>query len=98
MVSSLHDGMNLVAKEFIAARTQNDGVLILSRFAGAAHELKGALIVNPYDTEEMAEAIKNALEMSSDDQHARMEPMRQEILKHNIFWWAASLLRSMRNI
>ncbi|MCK9629201.1 MAG: trehalose-6-phosphate synthase [Bacteroidales bacterium] len=98
MVSSLHDGMNLVAKEFIASRVTNDGALILSRFAGAVHELKGAIIVNPYDIEEMAEAIKAALEMSSKDQHVRMEQMREEILKHNVFWWAASLLRAMRNI
>ncbi len=98
MVSSLHDGMNLVAKEYIAARTQNDGALILSRFAGAAHELKGAIIVNPYNLEEMADAIKVALEMLPDDQRVRMEQMRQAILKHNVFWWAASLLRAMKNI
>ncbi len=98
MVSSLHDGMNLVAKEFIAARTHNDGALILSRFAGAIHDLKGAIIVNPYDIEKMAEAIKDALEMPYEEQHARMEQMRQEILKHNVFWWAASLLRAMKNI
>jgi trehalose 6-phosphate synthase len=58
MVTSLHDGMNLVAKEFVASRNSNDGVLILSRFAGASQELQGAIIINPYDIEQMADAIK----------------------------------------
>jgi len=98
MVSSLHDGMNLVAKEFIASRTQNDGSLILSRFAGATHELHGAIIVNPYDIEEMSDAIKLALEMPPEEQHRRIEQMRNAILKHNVFWWAASILRAMKNI
>ncbi|PIS29465.1 MAG: trehalose-6-phosphate synthase, partial [Candidatus Marinimicrobia bacterium CG08_land_8_20_14_0_20_45_22] len=98
MVTSLHDGMNLVAKEFVASRNQNDGTLILSRFAGAAHELQGAIIVNPYDIEEMANAIKLAIEMSPQEQQLRMEKMRQAIVKHNVFWWAASLLRAMATI
>ena len=61
MVTSLHDGMNLVAKEFVASRNQNDGSLILSRFAGASQELHGAIIINPYDIEKSADAIKSAL-------------------------------------
>ncbi|HYM95613.1 MAG TPA: trehalose-6-phosphate synthase, partial [Chitinophagaceae bacterium] len=77
MVTSLHDGMNLVAKEFVAARSHNDGVLILSRFAGASQELQGALIINPYDIERSADAIKFALEMGKEEQMQRMKQMRQ---------------------
>jgi len=95
MVTSLHDGMNLVAKEFVASRNNNSGVLILSRFTGAAQELGGALIVNPYDIEEMADTIKIALEMPEDEQRLLMNQMRQTILRHNIYSWAASLLKSM---
>ncbi len=95
MVSSLHDGMNLVAKEFVASRNHNDGSLILSRFAGAARDLQGALIVNPYDIEQSAEAIKSALDMTIEEQHLRMIQMRQEILKHNIYLWAANLVKAM---
>jgi len=95
MVTSLHDGMNLVAKEFVASRNSNNGVLILSRFTGAAQELAGSLIVNPYDIEEMADAIKDALEMPEVEQRSRMNQMRQTILRHNIYSWAASLLKSM---
>jgi trehalose 6-phosphate synthase len=98
MVTSLHDGMNLVAKEFIAARGENDGVLILSRFAGASQELQGALVVNPYDIEKMADAIKEALEMPPEEQLQRMHKMRQSLVEHNIFSWAAQLLRTMASI
>ena len=95
MVTSLHDGMNLVAKEFVASRGNNDGVLILSRFAGASQELRGAIIINPYDIEQMADAIKSALEMPKKMQQKRMKQMRQIIVEHNIYSWAASLLRTM---
>lgn len=95
MVTSLHDGMNLVAKEFVASRNKNSGVLILSKFTGAAQELAGSLIINPYNIEEMADTIKIALEMPADEQHLRMNQMRQTILRHNIYSWAASLLKSM---
>lgn len=98
MVTSLHDGMNLVAKEFVAARTQNDGALILSRFAGASQELQGAIIINPYDIEKSADAIKLALEMTAEEQNLRMKQMRQMIMGHNIYSWAASLLRTMATI
>ncbi len=98
MVSSLHDGMNLVAKEFVASRNNNDGSLILSLFAGASQELQEAIIVNPYDIEKSADAIKLALEMTKEEQHQRMKKMRQVIVKHNIFSWAASLLRTLANI
>ncbi len=98
MVTSLHDGMNLVAKEFVASRNNNDGVLILSRFAGASQELQGALIINPYDIEQMSDAIKTALEMSKKGQHERMKQMRQVIVENNIYSWAANLLRTMVSI
>jgi trehalose-6-phosphate synthase len=98
MVTSLHDGMNLVAKEFVASRNQNDGSLILSRFAGASQELQGAIIINPYDIEKSADAIKSALEMSRDEQYQRMIQMRLVIVRHNIFSWAATLLRTMATI
>jgi len=98
MVTSLHDGMNLVAKEFVASRNHNDGVLILSRFAGASQELQGAIIVNPYDIEKMADAIKLALEMTTEEQHQRMKQMRQVISVNNIYSWAANLLRTMATI
>jgi len=98
MVSSLHDGMNLVAKEFVASRNHNDGTLILSRFAGAAQELQGAIIVNPYNIEHSADAIKSALEMTIEEQHQRMNQMRQEIVNHNIYLWAANLIKTMSSI
>jgi trehalose 6-phosphate synthase len=95
LVTSLHDGMNLVAKEFIASRGTNDGVLILSRFAGAARELRDALIVNPYDVEQTAEAIRFALEMPPAEQQERMQRMRQQLVSHNIYLWAADLIREL---
>jgi trehalose 6-phosphate synthase len=98
MVTSLHDGMNLVAKEFVASRNGNDGSLILSRFAGASQELQGAIIINPYDIEESADAIKTALEMTKEEQNQRMKQMRQKIISYNIFSWASDLLRTMASI
>lgn len=98
MVTSLHDGMNLVAKEFVASRNQNDGVLILSRFAGASQELQGAIIINPYDIEKSADAIKSALEMPREEQYQRMIQMRLVIVRHNIYSWASNLLRTMAGI
>jgi trehalose-6-phosphate synthase len=98
MVTSLHDGMNLVAKEFVASRNKNDGSLILSRFAGASQELQGAIIINPYDIEKSADAIKFALEMTKEEQNQRMTQMRLVIVRHNIYSWAATLLRTMAAI
>jgi trehalose-6-phosphate synthase len=98
MVTSLHDGMNLVAKEFIASRNHNDGSLILSRFAGASRELQGAIIINPYDIEKSADAIKLALEMTAEEQSQRMKQMRLIVVRYNIFSWAAALLRTMATI
>ncbi|HAD81096.1 MAG: hypothetical protein A2509_07955 [Candidatus Edwardsbacteria bacterium RIFOXYD12_FULL_50_11] len=98
MVTSLHDGMNLVAKEFIASRSEGDGVLILSRFTGAVREMRDALIINPYDIEHTAEAIRYALEMPAEERKQRMGNMRQHLLKHNIYLWAASLIRELSTV
>jgi trehalose 6-phosphate synthase len=91
-VSSLHDGMNLVAKEFVAARDDEQGVLILSQFTGAARELAEALIVNPYDFEQSAAALHLALTMSPEEQRARMRSMRNLVQEFNVFRWAGRML------
>jgi trehalose 6-phosphate synthase len=91
-VSSLHDGMNLVAKEFVAARTDLRGVLVLSEFTGAARELTEALIVNPYDLEASSEALATALTMPVDEQRDRMRSMRALISQFNIYRWAGHML------
>jgi alpha,alpha-trehalose-phosphate synthase [UDP-forming] len=92
MVTSLHDGMNLVAKEFVAARGEESGVLILSVFTGAAHELGDALQVNPYDIDQMAEAIRAAMEMDPEEKQRRMKRMRRTVREHNVYRWAANLI------
>lgn len=92
IVSSLHDGMNLVAKEFVAARDDEFGVLVLSTFAGASQELLDAIIVNPYDTKSMAAAIDKALRMSKNEQQVRMRLMREIISHNNVYGWAAQML------
>ncbi len=98
LVTSLHDGMNLVAKEFVAARDDEDGVLVLSKFTGAAMELRDALIVNPYDARAAAEAIRAGLEMSRADRRQRMQRMRRQVMEHNIYLWAASVLGDLREL
>jgi trehalose 6-phosphate synthase len=98
LVTSLHDGMNLVAKEFVAARDDDHGVLILSTFAGAALELADALQVNPYDVQQVAAAILQALEMPDQEQAARMHRMRVTVKDHNVFRWAANLLSDLTDI
>jgi trehalose 6-phosphate synthase len=95
MVTSLHDGMNLVAKEFVAARHDEQGVLVLSRFTGAARELPDAVLVNPYDIEQTAEAIRYALEMPSDERVDRMRRMRRVVKEHNIYRWAGNLIADL---
>jgi trehalose 6-phosphate synthase len=92
IVSSLHDGMNLVAKEFVAARDDEQGVLILSSFAGASRELSEALIVNPYDTAAMASTLERALFMPKQEQRDRMRMMRELICERNVYRWAAQML------
>jgi trehalose 6-phosphate synthase len=91
-VSSLHDGMNLVAKEFVAARDDEQGVLILSRFAGASRELPEALIVNPYDADQCAAALNVALTMSPNEQRDRMRLMRSIVREFNVYRWAGRML------
>jgi trehalose 6-phosphate synthase len=98
MVTSLHDGMNLVAKEFVASREDNEGVLILSTFAGAALELTDSLLINPYDVQQLAGAIHRALTMSVDEQSARMQRMRDSVREHNVYRWAANLLSDLTEI
>ena len=90
-MTSLHDGMNLVAKEFVAARDDEQGVLILSRFTGASRELRDALIVNPYDTEELADAIFAPWKWSPEKKE-RMQRMRRAVKEHNVYRWAADLI------
>ena len=92
MVTSLHDGMNLVAKEYVAARQDERGVLILSRFTGAARDLRDAIIVNPYDIRSTGEAIAQALKMDVGEMVDRMRGMRRSVKEHNIYWWAGSLI------
>jgi alpha,alpha-trehalose-phosphate synthase [UDP-forming] len=95
LVTSLHDGMNLVAKEFLAARRDERGVLILSQFTGAARELRDALLVNPYDIDQTAEAIRAALEMEPEDKQMRVHRMRRVIKEQNIYRWAGSLITEL---
>jgi trehalose 6-phosphate synthase len=98
LVTSLHDGMNLVAKEYVAAREDGDGVLVLSKFTGAAVELRDALIVNPYDIAGVGEAIHEGLEMSRKERMRRMRRMRRQVMEHNIYGWAASVLGDLREL
>src|SRR2546425_3600550 len=95
LVTSLHDGMNLVAKEFVAARQDEQGVLILSRFTGAARELRDAVLVNPYDIEHTAEAIRHALEMEPEERSARMQRLRKVVKEQNIYRWAGNLIAEL---
>ena len=88
LITPLRDGMNLVAKEYIACQVENEGVLILSEMAGAAAEMNEALIINPVDNVEMAETIFNALEMKSEEKHTRLERMKNRISNYNVFTWA----------
>jgi trehalose 6-phosphate synthase len=98
LVTSLHDGMNLVAKEYVASRNDEGGALILSLFTGASRELLDALIVNPYDTEQLAEAIHYALDMDPRQRRERMRRMRRVVKQHNIYRWAANLIGAVSEI
>jgi trehalose 6-phosphate synthase len=90
--------MNLVAKEYVASRADEGGSLILSRFTGASHELADALVVNPYDTDELARAIHTALEMSPEERKARIQRMRAVVKEHNVYRWAGSLIGELAGI
>jgi trehalose 6-phosphate synthase len=92
VVSSLHDGMNLVAKEFIASRSDEYGVLVLSEFTGAARELQHAVHVNPFAVDAFADCLDGALKMSPEDQRRRMRALRAHVSSHTVFDWAGALL------
>ena len=98
LVTSLHDGMNLVAKEYVAARDDEQGVLILSCFTGASRELQDALIVNPYDIEQIAEAMRCALEMNPEERASRMQRMRRTVREANVYCWAANLITELSQV
>lgn len=95
IVSSLHDGMNLVAKEFVASRSDEDGVLILSDFAGASRELTDAIVVNPFSAEEMVEAVRQALEMPEEERRKRMQKMRSVVAENNVYRWAGKIISAL---
>jgi trehalose 6-phosphate synthase len=95
MVTSLHDGMNLVAKEYVASRFDEDGVLILSDFAGASRELTDAIVVNPFSEEESVEAIRQALEMPEEERRKRMRKMRAVVAENNIYRWAGKIISAL---
>jgi trehalose 6-phosphate synthase len=98
LVTSLHDGMNLVAKEYVASRTDGAGVLVLSSFTGAARELTSALQVNPFSVEETADAIHRALTMPEDERRQRMEKLRRSVEERNIFTWAGNIMRTLLEV
>ena len=98
MVTSLHDGMNLVAKEFAAARNDEQGTLILSKFTGASRDLKGAVIVNPYSAEETSEALYAGLNMPREEQRRRMAAMRASVRDYNIYRWSAELIKALAQL
>ena len=98
IVSSLHDGMNLVAKEFAAARSDERGVLVLSEMTGAAQELTDALIINPYDVDGFAAAIGSAIQMPPDEQQRRMHAMRRTVAGRDVFAWAAEILEGLERL
>ena len=98
MVTSLHDGMNLVAKEFVASRDDESGALILSQFTGASRELEDAIVVNPYDTQQVGEAIHQALTMNSEERTRRMRRMRRVVKEQNVYRWAADIVHELSEV
>ncbi|HDT13862.1 MAG TPA: trehalose-6-phosphate synthase [Candidatus Aminicenantes bacterium] len=98
LVSSIHDGMNLVAKEFVAARPDERGVLVLSKFTGSARELDRAVLVNPMATEQMADALAQALDMPEEEQAERMRAMRDVVRENNVYRWAGRIINAMKRI
>ncbi len=98
LVTPIRDGMNLVAKEFCAARPDEDGVLVLSEFAGAATELREALTVNPYDVDAMADAIEQALEMPAEERRERMRGMREKVKSKDVHWWVGNFLDTLQSV
>ncbi|MEO5658144.1 MAG: trehalose-6-phosphate synthase [Nitrospiria bacterium] len=98
IVSSLHDGMNLVAKEYAASRNDEDGVLVLSEFTGSARQLDDALLVNPYDIEACAETLREALEMPREARQARMRRLRENVAEHDVYRWASDIFSDLSKI
>jgi trehalose 6-phosphate synthase len=98
LVTALRDGMNLVAKEYVAVRRDNDGVLVLSEFAGAADELKTALLINPHDIGGLKNTIMRAVEMPRRDRTTRMRALRRRVLEHDVAKWSASFLQALENV
>ncbi len=98
VVSSLHDGMNLVAKEFVAARDDDDGVLVLSEMTGAAQELGDAVIINPYDIDGFARAIARAIDMPREERRSRMHALRSAVGGHDVFLWASDILQGLEGL
>jgi trehalose 6-phosphate synthase len=98
VVTSLHDGMNLVCKEFVSAREDEGGALILSRFTGAARELRDALLVNPYDADGVADALRSALTMDERERSLRMSRLRRQVRENNIYRWAGSLISELASV
>jgi len=98
LVSSLHDGMNLVAKEFVASQVDSNGVLLLSQFTGASRELTDALIINPYSADQVAEKIREAIEMDSTEVRRRMGRMRRLVREQNVYRWAASVIKKLSKL
>ncbi len=98
LVTSLHDGMNLVAKEFAAARDDGGGVLILSHFTGAARDLKGAVLVNPYSAEQVAEALHKSLTMPFAERERRLKAMRESLKNYNVYRWSAELIKALSSL
>lgn len=99
LITPLHDGMNLVAKEFVAARSDDGGVIILSQFAGASKDLKGgAIIINPYSAEETSKAIYEALNMLSAEKRGRMKIMREVVKNYNVYRWSAEFIKAVAGL
>jgi trehalose 6-phosphate synthase len=95
LVTALRDGMNLVAKEYVATRVDEDGVLVLSEFAGASDELRQALLINPHDIEGLKDAIMQAVEMPHRDRTRRMRALRKKVLTNDVARWSASFLDAL---
>ena len=98
IVSSLHDGMNLVAKEYVATKKDLDGTLILSRFTGASKELTQAILINPYSIEEFADSIRLAVEMPAEEKSSRMTQMRNTIRTNNVYKWAGNIITELASL
>ena len=98
IVSSLHDGMNLVAKEYVHAKKDLSGCLLLSQFTGASKELTDAVLINPYSTEEFAESIKQVIELSDEEKKRKMKNMRAVITENNVYRWAANIISELTTL